>query len=122
MLLRELRRGDYMLAAKRVESKRELLTALEASWDLVISDWASPGFGGLQVLEAVAMYDLACIVVSGSPSEEAAVAALHAGALDFLHKDKPSRFVPAVDRALRQAADRRVRLAIERELRLSEER
>jgi PAS domain S-box-containing protein len=122
MQLRELRRGGYTLEARRVASRQELLHALDADWDLVISDWSMPGFGGLEVLEILAMYGLPCIVISGSPGEEAAVAALHAGALDFLSKDKPGRFVPAVDRALREAGSRRDRLAIERELRLSEER
>jgi PAS domain S-box-containing protein len=120
--LLELRRGGYTLAAQRVASRDELLHALDSDWDLVISDWSMPGFGGLEVLEILGMYDLPCIVISGSPGEEAAVAALHAGALDFLTKDRPGRFVPAVDRALREAANRRERLAIERELRLSEER
>src|SRR5262245_64220557 len=83
-----------------------------------------PGFGGPQVLEAVAArgLDLACIIVSGTPGEEPAVQALRAGALDFLSKDKPRRFVPAVQRVLRESADHRARLAAERELRLSEER
>ncbi|HEY0192350.1 MAG TPA: response regulator, partial [Kofleriaceae bacterium] len=124
ILLRELRRGGYAVTAQRVKSPAELETALTQAWDLVISDWIMPGFGGLQVLEEVASrgLDLACIIVSGTPGEEPAVEALRAGALDFLSKDKPRRIVPAVQRALREAADRRARVRIERELRLSEER
>ena len=66
--------------------------------------------------------DLPCIVISGTPNEEAAVEALRAGALDFLSKDKPLRFVPAIERALRESAERRALAAAERELRLTEER
>jgi signal transduction histidine kinase/CheY-like chemotaxis protein len=124
ILLRELRKGGYVVSAHRVKSTAELDAALARSWDLLISDWIMPGFGGLQVLDAVASrgLDLACIIVSGTPGEEPAVEALRAGALDFLSKDKPRRIVPAVQRALREAADRRARVDVERELRVSEER
>jgi signal transduction histidine kinase len=124
ILLRELRKGGYAVSAERVKSPPELEDALAQSWDLLISDWSMPGFGGLQVLEAIAArgLDLACIIVSGTPGEEAAVEALRAGALDFLSKDKPRRIVPAVQRALREAADRRARVHVERELRFSEAR
>jgi len=98
ILLRELRRGGYAVTAQRVKSPAELDAALVQPWDLVISDWIMPGFGGPQVLEEVASrgLDLACIIVSGTPGEEPAVEALRAGALDFLSKDKPRRIVPAV--------------------------
>jgi PAS domain S-box-containing protein len=124
ILLRELRKGGYAVTAERVKAQSELETALDRPWDLLISDWIMPGFGGLQVLEAVASrgLDLACIIVSGTPGEEPAVEALRAGALDFLSKDKPRRIVPAVGRALREAEDRRARIRAERELRFSEER
>ena len=124
ILLRELRKGGYAVSAERVKSTGELEDALGRAWDLLISDWSMPGFGGLQVLETIASrgLDLACIIVSGTPGEEAAVEALRAGALDFLSKDKPRRIVPAVQRALREAADRRARVHVERELRFSEAR
>jgi PAS domain S-box-containing protein len=124
ILLRELRRGGYAAESERVASPAELSAALASSWDLVTSDWLMPGFGGLQALSMIAErgVDLPCIVISGTPSEEAAVEALRAGALDFLSKDKPGRFVPAVERALREAAERRALRAVERELRMSEAR
>ncbi|MGH2977336.1 MAG: ATP-binding protein [Gaiellaceae bacterium] len=124
ILLRELRRGGYAVESERVASPAELSAALASSWDLVTSDWLMPGFGGLQALHMIAERgsDLPCIVISGTPSEEAAVEALRAGALDFLSKDKPGRFVPAVERALREAAERRALRAVERELRMSEAR
>ena len=124
ILLRELRKGGYMVSAERVKSTAELDAALARPWDLLISDWIMPGFGGLQVLEAIARrgLDLACIIVSGTPGEEPAVEALRAGALDFLSKDRPRRIVPAVQRALREAADRRARVHVARELRFSERR
>ena len=124
ILLREVRRGGYALMSERVGTAEELEAALDKSWDLMTTDWLLPGFGGLQAIEILINrnIDLPCIVISGTPNEEAAVQALHAGALDFLSKDKPLRFVPAIERALREATERRARAAIERELRLTEER
>jgi PAS domain S-box-containing protein len=124
LLLRELRKAGIVPQTERVTTASGLDKALEQSWDLMITDWLLPGFGGLAALEHVAnkKRDLPCIVISGTPSEEAAVAALRAGALDFLSKDRPLRFVPALERALREATERRARVAVERELRLSEAR
>jgi signal transduction histidine kinase/DNA-binding LytR/AlgR family response regulator len=108
ILLREVRRGGYAVTATRVVTASELATALGESWDLMITDWLLPGFGGLRALHMVRerAIDLPCVVISGTPNEEAAVEALRAGALDFLSKDKPLRFVPAIERALREAHDR----------------
>jgi PAS domain S-box-containing protein len=88
----------------------------------MITDWMIPGFGGLQAVELGRKHELSCIVISGTPNEDEAVAALRAGALDFLSKDRPMRFVPAIERALRESTERRARLDAERDLRTSEER
>jgi len=116
ILLRELRRGGYVVTAMRVASLAHLQGAVEHAWDLVISDWSMPGFGGRAVLDTLAArgLDVPCIVISGTIGEEPAVEALRAGALDFLSKDKPKRFVPAVQRALREANDRRQTAEIRR--------
>ncbi len=124
ILVREVRRAGYQVESSRVGTGVQLNVALEEPWDLMCTDWMLPSFGGLQALQMAAEVarDLPCIVISGTPNEEAAVAALRAGALDFLSKDKPLRFVPAIERALREAAERRTRVMVERELRLTEER
>ena len=69
----------------------------------MVSDWMMPGFGGLQALEMLAAraVDLPCIVISGTPNEEAAVVALRAGALDFLSKDSLGGSCPRSARAAR---------------------
>ena len=124
ILLREVRRGGYDITSTRVSNADDLSVMLGQPWDLVITDWLLPGFGGLQALEIMKAAELGvpCVVISGTPNEEAAVEALRAGALDFLSKDKPLRFVPAIERALRESQERRARAAAERELRLAEER
>jgi signal transduction histidine kinase/CheY-like chemotaxis protein len=124
LLVRELAKGGFLVTGERVASAEALIRALQEPWDLIISDWTMPGFSGRRVLDILATHrmDTPCIVISGTPGEEPAVEAVRAGALDFLPKDKPRRFVPAVQRALREAGDHRARVAAEAELRLSEER
>jgi DNA-binding NtrC family response regulator len=122
ILLRELRRGGYELDATRVDTVAALAAAVQQPWDLVISDWVIPGLGGERAVQMVAARELPCIVVSGTPNEDDAVTALRAGAIDFLSKDRPLRFVPAVQRALHESAERSARIAAERELRLSDQR
>ena len=108
ILLRELKRGGYQVTAQRVASPAQFETALANPWDLVISDWMMPGFGGRVVLDTLSVKRVKtpCIVISGTIGEEPAVEALKAGALDFLSKDKPKRFVPVIERALREAGER----------------
>ncbi|MDQ3333593.1 MAG: response regulator [Myxococcota bacterium] len=124
LLLRELRKGGYLVTSVRVANAQAFSAALEQSWDLIVSDWTMPGFSGRAALDIIAARktDTPCIVVSGTPGEEPAVEAVRAGAVDFLSKDRPRRLMPAVTRALREAADHRARVAAEAELRLSEER
>ena len=124
LLLRELRKGGYVVTSTRVANADAFGRALEQPWDLIVSDWTMPGFSGRAVLDILAARrtEIPCIVVSGTPGEEPAVEAVRAGAVDFLSKDRPRRLMPAVTRALREAEDHRARVAAEAELRLSEER
>jgi len=124
ILLREVRRAGYDVTSERVTSASELAKALHQSWDLLITDWMLPGFGGLHAIETVVARGdgMPCIVISGTPNEDEAMSAMRAGALDFLSKDRPTRFVPAIERALREASEIRARISTERALRLSEER
>ena len=123
ILVRELRRGGYDVNATRVATLAQLDSALASPWDLVISDWSMPGFGGRQVVETLSTRGLGipCIVISGTAGEEPAVEALRAGALDFLSKDKPKRFVPAVQRALREASARMENVEIREASRMKSE-
>ncbi|HET9991066.1 MAG TPA: response regulator [Kofleriaceae bacterium] len=124
ILLREVRRAGYDVTSERVTNPSELARALEQPWDLLVTDWMLPGFGGLQAIETAnaRAEGMPCIVISGTPNEDEAMSAMRAGALDFLSKDRPMRFAPAIERALREASEKRARNTFERELRVSEER
>jgi signal transduction histidine kinase len=119
MILRELRRGGFAPAYERVETADALRAALaRQGWDVVLSDYYLPGFdapGALAVLQANGD-DLPFIVVSGSVGEDTAVAAMRAGATDYIMKDRLQRLPPAVARALADAAVRRERMQLQRDL------
>ena len=107
LLLRQLKRGGYEVVHKRVESAGEVNDALAKEvWDVVISDYAMPGFSGLDALRIVQEHglDIPFILVSGQIGEDMAVSAMKAGAHDYLMKDKLARLVPAVERELREEA------------------
>jgi len=90
-------------------TRAEVVAALRKTWDLVVVDHHLPGFSGLEALRIVREADseVPVLFVSGGVGEEAAVAAMKAGAQDFVLKDNLARFVPAVQRELREAAVRR---------------
>jgi two-component system, cell cycle sensor histidine kinase and response regulator CckA len=125
LLLRELRRGDYTLDYVRVETAVEMQAALDRqAWDIVIADYTLPRFSAPAALELLQhqQQDLPFIIVSGTIGEDAAVAAMRAGAHDYLLKDNLVRLLPAVARELREARERQKRLDAEQALRESEER
>ena len=112
LLLRELRRGGYAPEFERVETPEGLDAALaRQSWDLVVSDYAMPRFNGLQALKLTQEkgLDIPFIIVSGSIGEDVAVAAMKAGAHDYLMKDNTARLLPAIARELREARMRQER-------------
>jgi two-component system, cell cycle sensor histidine kinase and response regulator CckA len=125
LLLRELRRGEYTLDYVRVETAVEMQAALDRqAWDIVIADYTLPRFSAPAALELLQQQhqDLPFIIVSGTIGEDAAVAAMRAGAHDYLLKNNLVRLVPAVARELREAQERQKRLDAEQALRESEER
>jgi CheY-like chemotaxis protein len=125
LLLRELRRGDYTLDYVRVETAAQMQAALDRqTWDLVIADYTLPQFSAPAALALLQQQhrDLPFIIVSGTIGEDAAVAAMRAGAHDYLLKNNLVRLVPAVARELREAQERQKRLDAEQALRESEER
>src|SRR5438034_5502035 len=105
LLLRALRRGGYESVTDRVATAETVCAALERqSWDVVISDYVMPGFGGLEALQLFKQrgLDVPFIIVSGHIGEEVAVAALKAGANDYVMKDRLARLAPAIERALQE--------------------
>jgi PAS domain S-box-containing protein len=108
----ELERAGYAPQCSRVETADALLRALDRQpWDVIIADYVMPHFNGLAALGLVKEkgLDLPFIVVSGHITDDTAVAAMKAGAHDYVMKDNLARLGPAVDRELREAEVRRQR-------------
>ena len=123
ILINLLRGGGWSVTYRRVESAEALQAALSAeAWDFVLADHQLPGFSAPEALRVVqrSAHDIPFIIVSGGIEEGVAIAAMKAGAHDFLMKGALGRLVPAVQRELRDAASRAARRRAEADLQQSE--
>ena len=94
------------------------------AYDVIISDFTLVRFDGASALKVAREFapDTPFIYVSGTIGEERAIEAVHAGAADYVIKDRMQRLATAVRRALRESEERRRRRETEAALRLSNER
>lgn len=125
LMVRSLRQGGYEPIYHRVETADEMRQQLEGNtWDIVLADYRMPRFSGLQALQLLQEtgVDLPFIIVSGTIGEETAVAAMKAGAHDYLMKSNLTRLAPAVERELRDAEGRFRRRKAEEQVRENEAR
>ena len=116
LTLRRLNAAGFKCIARCVagesDMRRELKTALP---DIILSDFSIPGFDGMAAL-AIARVEatgVPFIFLSGTIGEERAIEALKCGAIDYVLKNNPARLIPAVNRALADAALRRTSLVAE---------
>ncbi|MDW7771766.1 MAG: ATP-binding protein [Desulfobulbaceae bacterium] len=124
LLLRELKKRGYAPLSRRIETPEAMIAALrEEQWDIIISDYVLPRFNGMAALEILRQsgLDLPFIIVSGKIGEEVAVAAMKAGAHDYILKGNLTRLASAVERELRDAAVRRKKRRAEEALKRSHE-
>ena len=109
LLLTRYLQQTYELVHTRVDSAEGLNQALKQSeWDLVLSDHSMPSFDSFAALQIVQQSerDLPFIIVSGAIGEDLAVAAIKAGAHDYLLKSNLKRLIPAIERELQAAQAR----------------
>ncbi|MFB2935836.1 putative bifunctional diguanylate cyclase/phosphodiesterase [Aerosakkonemataceae cyanobacterium BLCC-F154] len=112
LIVLQLELSGYTVIWERVENRIEMSTALDRqSWDMILADYSLPQFNALDALSVMQekKLDLPFIIVSGSIGEEIAVAAMRAGAHDYLLKNSLSRLVPAAEREWREAQVRKER-------------
>lgn len=110
LLILHLKRAGYEPEYRLISTEKDMQTALEEQdWEIVISDYSLPGFSGLAALKMVRErgLDVPFIIVSGVIGEETAVAAMKAGAQDYLMKGNMFRLIPAIERELREVEVRR---------------
>jgi PAS domain S-box-containing protein len=119
LILKAFAREKIPVVHTRVDTRGEFTRALETKpWDIIISDFNLPGFGGLEALSMLQATgkDIPFIIVSGAIGELTAVEAMRAGADDYLMKENLSRLVPVVERALREADNRQFKREAEQEI------
>jgi two-component system cell cycle sensor histidine kinase/response regulator CckA len=93
----------------RIETREQLEQALRnPSYDLILADCKLPRFSGLEALALGQSLhpNIPFVFVSGTIGEETAIESLRNGATDYVLKDRLSRLVPAVVRALTEAKNR----------------
>src|SRR4051794_29172089 len=93
LLVRVLHAEGLVPAIQRVETEEQYLAHLDAAPDLILAETTLPHFGALRALHLLQErgMEVPFIVVSGSHSEESALACLRAGATDYLLKDRLGR-------------------------------
>src|SRR5258706_14437377 len=121
----ELQRGGLSFSSRRVDTRDGFVRALNGALpDVILSDHGLPAFDGFTALELAKQRapDVPFIFVTGSLGEETVVRTLKTGATDYVLKHHLTDLVPAVERALREAAERHRRKKAEEALRQSEQR
>jgi DNA-binding NtrC family response regulator len=111
------RSGHLPLAARNVPEALQALA--RGGVDLIISDYRMPGLTGLEFLSLLQQegYDVPLIMLTGFASIENAVAAIKAGAIDYITKPiRPEQLELAVDQALGLVRLRRENDALRREV------
>ena len=134
LLERHLRRANFLPTILRIETAEAMQKELSSvqlesedgrpAWDIVLADYNLPRFSApaaLRLLKNTA-HDIPFIMMSGAVSEETAVAAMRAGAHDYVSKENLTRLGPAIERELAEATSRRHKRAAERALQRAEER
>ncbi len=124
LMLRELRRAGFEPDWTRVVSEADYLAQLPGDYDVILADHTLPQFDALRALRLLQerSIDIPLVVVTGSISEEAAVASIKQGAADYLLKDRLARLGPAVVQALEQKHLRDEKRQAEEALRANEKR
>jgi PAS domain S-box-containing protein len=118
-----LEAGDVVCEVTRVDTRAAFVAALkDAVLDLILADYKLPSFDGISALRLAlaGRPDVPFIFVSGTVGEDVAIEALKIGATDYVLKQRLSRLVPSVQRALREARERAERRKVAEALRRSE--
>lgn len=120
LLVLELEEAGYEVDWQRVYSEHDFLMHLSPDLDIILADFTLPQFNAFAALKLLHEkdYNVPFIVVTGTISEETAVACMKQGAADYLLKDRLPRLGEAVRQAMLQHDLRREQRMAEQELRV----
>jgi PAS domain S-box-containing protein len=115
----KLEEEGYICHLTHVETQADFVAALDkGGFDVILADYKLPSFDGLSAL-AIAREktpELPFIFLSGAMGEEVAIETLRNGATDYVLKERLSRLVPAIRRAMEEAEEHRERKRSEKAL------
>ena len=124
LLQREILKGGIRYVARVVDTRADFLDGLSAfAPDIILCDNELPGIDGGAALRLAREVrpEIPFILVTGSITDEQAADMLVKGATDYVLKDRRSRLVPAIRRALGEAEERARRDRAEEAVRRTEE-
>src|SRR5882724_12041592 len=104
--------------------KKEFIVAIaEQDFDVVLADNSLPQFNSVEALKIVQDKnpDIPFILVTGTVSEEFAVAIIHRGADDYILKNNLTRLPSAINRAIERHEMQREKMRAEEQLKQSHE-
>jgi CheY-like chemotaxis protein len=116
VLVRFLKYHDIVIDYDRVDTMAQLQNALAQDWDFIFCDYnIHTGFTGMDALGAIRRYEalqapptddlpklpVPVIMISSILNEPSVVAAMNAGATDFIIKGYLERLVPLLHREMR---------------------
>lgn len=105
-----LKKAGFQINSQRVENSIDMQQALDnTALNAIICDHMMPEFSSQEALQIIKSrdLDLPFIIVSGHISEQDAIAAMKAGAHDYVLKNNLGRLAPALYRELDEAELRR---------------
>ncbi len=116
----KLEAAELTYQITHVKTRVEFDAALrQGGHDIILADFRLPMYDGMSALRLAQEVcpDIPFIFVSGTMGEDAVIEGLTEGATDYVLKQRLSRVVPAVRRALHEAENWRARRHAEEELR-----
>ena len=125
LIKRFLERSGMELYIRLAPGKKEFVDAIaEPDFDVILADNSLPQFNSVEALKMIQenKLDIPFILVTGTVSEEFAVAIIQRGADDYILKNNLTRLPSAINRAIERHRLREEKARTEEEIRASNER
>lgn len=119
LIIKELYRAGYETVFERMDNYEKLADSIiPKKWDVIIADYVMPNFKIFDALKLIKTrkIDIPFIIISDIPGEYTAVAAIKAGASDYIMRNNPVRLISAINRELNDKAEREKTKYAEEEL------
>lgn len=110
LVMHELKKGGYSVDLLRIDTLETIRDALDnKEWDVVLCDYALPGFTGMDVLQEYTRrgLDIPFIIISGEIGEDTAVSLMKSGAHDYIFKGNLKPLIPVIQREIRESENRK---------------